>query len=107
MKKKWILLTAVALLVLGAILVVTQGNQMSIGNFNFNYFSSGQYAMGAFAAGNFSIGIFSAGIFSVGIFSIGIFNVGLYALGIFVLGWKKKLPDFLGNQNKEKSEKCD
>jgi len=101
MKKHWILLTAVAFLVLGAIVVATQGNQISIGNFHFNYFSSGEYAMGVFAAGNFSIGIFSAGIFSVGIFSIGIFNVGLYALGIFVLAWKKKLPKIFGNREKE------
>ena len=92
MKKHWILLTAVALLVIGAVVVALHGNQISIGNFNFNYFSSGQYAMGVFAAGEFSVGIFSAGIFSVGIFSIGIFNVALYSVGIFVLAWKKKLP---------------
>ncbi len=101
MKKHWILLTAVALLITGAFVVALHGNQISIGNFNFNYFSSGPYAMGIFAAGNFSIGIFSAGIFSVGIFSIGIFNVGLYALGIFVLAWKKRLPDFFCNHKKE------
>lgn len=94
MKKHWILLTAVALLLIGTVVVATHGNEISIGNFHFDYFSSGPYALGVFAAGNFSIGIFSAGIFSVGIFSIGIFNVGLYALGIFVLAWKKKLPFF-------------
>ena len=101
MKKHWILLIAVALLIIGAAVVASHGNQLSIGNFNFNYFAAGDYAMGIFAAGTFSIGIFSAGIFSVGIFSIGIFNVGLYALGIFELAWKKKLPDFFGNQKKE------
>ena len=100
MKKHWILLTAVVLLLIGALVVITQGNEISIGNLNFDYFSSGPYAMGIFAAGNFSIGIFSAGIFSVGIFSIGIFNVGLYALGIFVLAWKKKLPSFFDKDQK-------
>jgi len=100
MKKHWILLTAVALLLVGAVVVATHGNQLSIGNFNFKYFSSGEYAMGVYAAGNFSIGIFSAGIFSVGIFSIGIFNVGLYALGIFALAWKKKLPFFFDKDKK-------
>lgn len=101
MKKHWILATAVALLIIGAVVVALHGNQISIGNLNFNYFSSGDYAMGVFAAGMFSIGIFSAGIFSVGIFSISIFNVGLYALGFFVLAWKKKLPPFLQNGTKD------
>ena len=68
MKKHWILLTAVALLLIGAVVVATHGNEISIGNFHFDYFSSGPYAIGVFAAGNFSIGIFSAGIFSVGFF---------------------------------------
>jgi hypothetical protein len=90
MKKHWILLIAVVLLLIGALVVITQGNEISIGNLNFDYFSSGPYAMG----------IFSAGIFSVGIFSIGIFNVGLYALGIFVLAWKKKLPSFFDKDQK-------
>ncbi len=98
MKKHWILLTAIAFLLIGLIVVLTQGNQLSIGDFHFNYFSSGEYAMGVFAAGTFSIGIFSAGIFSVGIFSIGIFNVGLYAIGLFVLAWRKKL---LNDQEKK------
>jgi len=101
MKKHWILLTAVALVLIGAVVVATHGNELSIGNLHCRYFSSGEYAMGVFAAGNFSIGIFSAGIFSVGIFSIGIFNVGLYALGIFVLAWKKKLPAMFGGKTKE------
>ena len=101
MKKHWILVTAVALVVLGAVVVATHGNQLSIGNFNFKYFSAGQYAMGVFAAGDFSIGIFSAGIFSIGIFSVGIFNIGLYALGFFVLGWRKKLPSFFSLSKKE------
>jgi quaternary ammonium compound-resistance protein SugE len=100
MKKHWILLTAIVFLLIGLLVVTTHGNQLSIGNFNFNYFSSGNYAMGVFAAGNFSIGIFSAGIFSIGIFSIGIFNVGLYALGIFLLAWKKKLPYFFDQHKK-------
>ena len=101
MKKHWILLTAVALLLIGTVVVATHGNEISIGNFHFDYFSSGPYAIGVFAAGNFSIGIFSVGIFSVGIFSIGIFNVGLYALGIFVLAWKKKLPFFFDKDKKQ------
>jgi uncharacterized membrane protein len=101
MKKLWILLIAVALLIIGALVVTLHGNQICIGNFNFNYFSSGNYAAGVFAAGEFSIGIFSAGIFSFGIFSIGIFNIGLYAIGIFVLAWKKKLPRLFRNEDKD------
>jgi hypothetical protein len=92
MKKHWILLTAVVLVIAGLILNSIYGNLMSAGTYSFNYFASGDYAMGIFAAGNFSMGIFSIGIFSIGIFSIGIFNIGLYALGIFVYGWRKKLP---------------
>jgi len=98
MKKYWILLTAVALIIIGVVLNAIFGNLFSTGTYSFNYFASGDYAMGVFATGKFSIGIFSAGIFSIGIFSIGIFNVGLYAIGIFVLAWKKRLPRLFGNQ---------
>jgi len=92
MKKHWIFLLAVTLLVVGVVLNAIYGGLFSSGMYSFNYFASGDYAMGVFAAGEFSVGIFSAGIFSVGIFSIGIFNVGLYALGFFMLAWKKKQP---------------
>lgn len=95
MKKRWILILAVVLLVVGAVVCKLNGGEINIAGYQFHYFSSGDYAMGVFAAGTFSIGIFSAGIFSIGIFSIGIFNIGLYALGIFVLAWKKKYPTFL------------
>lgn len=94
MKKQWILVVAIALLVVGISYVSMYGNQIVIGNIPVNFFSAGDYALGVFAAGTFSVGVFSAGIFSIGIFSIGIFNIGLYALGIFLLAWKKKLPDF-------------
>ena len=90
MKKQWIFVIAVTLLVVGVLLNAIYGGLFSSGTYSFNYFASGQYAMGVFASGEFAVGIFSAGIFSVGIFSIGIFNVGLYSLGIFVLAWKKK-----------------
>lgn len=90
MKKNWIIMVAILLLLVGLAVVMRSGNVLEIGNFRMNYFSSGNYAMGVFAAGTFSIGIFSAGIFSVGIFSIGIFNVGVYALGIFLYAWRKK-----------------
>jgi hypothetical protein len=94
MKKKWILILAIALFVAGVILSLINGGIINISGRDFHYFSSGEYAMGVFAAGTFSIGIFSAGIFSIGIFSIGIFNIGLYALGIFVYAWKKRHPSF-------------
>jgi len=93
MKKQWIFVIAVTLLILGVVLNAVYGGLFSSGTYSFNYFASGQYAMGVFASGEFAVGIFSAGIFSVGIFSIGIFNVGLYALGFFVLAWKKKHPE--------------
>ena len=95
MKKHWIFLIAVALIIIGLVLNAIYGGLFSSGTHSFNYFASGDYAVGVFAAGEFSIGIFSAGIFSVGIFSIGIFNVGLYVLGIFVLAWKRSYPDWL------------
>jgi hypothetical protein len=98
MKKYWILLTALALIIIGVVLNAIFGNLFSAGTYSLNYFASGDYAMGVFAVGNFSIGIFSAGIFSIGIFSIGIFNCGLYAIGIFVLAWKNSLPHLFGNQ---------
>ena len=90
MKKQWIFLIGVALLIVGVALNAIYGGLFSSGTYSFNYFASGQYAMGIFASGEFAVGIFSAGIFSVGIFSIGIFNVGVYALGFFLLAWKKK-----------------
>jgi len=99
MRKYWILLTAVALMIIGVVLHAIFGNLFSTGAYSFNYFASGDYAMGVFAAGKFSIGIFSIGIFSIGIFSIGIFNVGLYALGLFVFAWRKRLPKLFINQN--------
>ncbi len=98
MKKHWILLTAVTLVITGVVLNAIYDNLFSAGNYSFNYFASGQYAMGVFAAGTFSIGIFSIGIFSIGIFSIGIFNIGLYAIGIFLYAWKKQLPKAFLNQ---------
>lgn len=94
MRKYWILLTAVALMIIGVVLHAIFGNLFSTGAYSFNYFASGDYAMGVFAAGKFSIGIFS-----IGIFSIGIFNVGLYALGLFVFAWRKRLPKLFINQN--------
>jgi hypothetical protein len=97
MKKTWILLTAIALIVVGLILQFTVGNQFSAGDFICNYFAAGDFACGVFAAGKFSMGIFSIGIFSIGIFSISIFNIGLYTIGIFALGWKKRLPWWLEN----------
>ena len=93
MKKQWIFLIGVALLIVGVVLNAIYGGLFSSGTYSFNYFASGQYAMGIFASGEFAVGIFSAGIFSFGIFSFGIFNIGLYALGIFMLAWKKKYPD--------------
>ena len=95
MKKNWIFLTAIGLIVLGLILQFTIGNQFSAGDFCCNYFAAGDFACGVFAAGKFSLGIFSIGIFSIGVFSISIFNIGVYAIGIFVLGWKKSLPGWM------------
>jgi hypothetical protein len=100
MKKTWILVSAVALLIVGLILQMTVGNQFSAGDFVFNYFAAGDYAVGVFAAGRFSVGIFSAGIFSFGIFSLGIFNIALYACGFFIFGWKKSYPEFLSTSRK-------
>ncbi len=92
MKKTWIIITAIALLIVGIILNFTLGNQFSAGDYVINYFAAGDFACGVFAAGKFSVGIFSVGIFSVGIFSLGIFNIALYATGFFILGWKKNYP---------------
>ncbi|HEC42200.1 MAG TPA: hypothetical protein ENI20_05155 [Bacteroides sp.] len=89
MKKTWILITAIVLMIIGLILNFSVGSQFSAGDFTFNYFAAGDFAFGVFAAGKFACGIFSAGIFSIGIFSIGIFNIGLYTIGFFLLGWKK------------------
>jgi hypothetical protein len=102
MKKHWILLTAVALIIVGIILNAIFGHLFCTGAYCRNYFAFGDYAMGFFAAGKFSIGIFSAGtfsigifsigIFSIGIFSLGIFNIALYAIGFFVIARHKRLP---------------
>jgi len=92
MKKYWILIVAVTLLIIGILLNVKFGNMFGSGPYSLKYFASGDYAIGVFAAGKFAIGIFSAGIFSIGIFSIGIFNVGVYSLGLFMFAWKKKYP---------------
>lgn len=89
MKNTWIIISAVALLIVGLILQFTIGNQLSAGAYALNYFAAGDFACGVFAVGTFSVGIFSAGIFSVGIFGIGIFNLALYASGLFLIGWKK------------------
>ena len=95
MKKTWILLTAIVLIVVGLILNFTIGNQFSSGDFCLNYFAAGDFACGVFAAGKFSCGIFSIGIFSIGVFSLGIFNIGLYVIGFFLVGWKKNYGHWL------------
>jgi len=95
MKKVWIILIAVGLLIIGLVLNYTHTNVLSAGDFTFNYFAAGDFALGVFAAGKFSIGIFSVGIFSIGIFSISIFNIGIYSVGIFVIAYKKRLPKLL------------
>lgn len=92
MKKYWILILALTMMIIGLLIHFKQGNLLSSGDYCMNYFAAGDFAVGIFAAGKFSIGIFSVGIFSIGIFSIGIFNIGLLTIGIFAFGWKKKLP---------------
>lgn len=101
MKKHWILLTAVILLLVGIALDLVFGNLHSAGTYCLNYFAAGDYAIGVFAAGKFAIGIFSAGIFSLGVFSIGIFNIGLYSIGIFMYAWKKKYPKIIVSSNEK------
>ncbi len=90
MKKYWIVLVAVTLVIVGIVLNVMQGDMASAGDFACNYFAVGNFACGVFAAGNFSMGIFSIGIFSIGIFSLSIFNIGIYTLGFFLIGVKKR-----------------
>lgn len=90
MKKYWILIVAVVLLVVGLILNFSGYEAFSAGNYVIKFFAAGDFAIGVFAAGDFAIGIFSIGIFSIGIFSIGIFNIGLFSIGIFVYAWKKR-----------------
>ncbi len=92
MKKYWILITAIVLVIIGLLVNIFYSSSLSTGDFALNYFSAGRFSVGVFSVGIFSIGIFSAGIFSIGIFSIGIFNIGLYAIGIFILAYKKRLP---------------
>ena len=94
MKKYWIVITAIVLLLIGFGIEFSQAGIMS----------AGQFAKDYFAAGNFSAGIFSAGIFSVGVFSIGIFNIGLFSIGLFVMAWKKKLPFCTGKPAEVKEE---
>ena len=93
MKKYWILITAIALLLLGVGIHLLYQNSASAGLFVSDYFAAGNFAAGIFAIGNFSIGIFSVGIFSIGIFSLGIFNIGLFTVGFFLLGWHRKIPN--------------
>lgn len=92
MKKYWILITAIVLVLIGLGIHFLDTNVMSAGNFVKDFFAAGNFASGVFAIGTFSIGIFSVGIFSIGIFSIGIFNIGLFTAGFFMLGWHKELP---------------
>lgn len=93
MKKKWIILLALTvLLILGFVLQLTKGDMFSSGDYAFNYFASGRFSMGVFSSGMFSAGIFSIGIFSVGIFSVSIFNVALYGLGFFIVARHKRVP---------------
>lgn len=104
MKKYWVFITAVVLLLAGVILNLKFGHLFSSGSYCQNYFAAGDFAIGVFAAGKFAVGVFSAGIFSLGIFSIGIFNVGLYAIGIFIFAWKKKHPKIVLASNEETVE---
>lgn len=104
MKKYWILITAIVLVVAGLIINAFYFPTLSVGEFASNYISAGRFSAGVFSAGIFSIGIFSIGIFSIGIFSIGIFNIGLYAIGIFILAYKKRLPKILCPENMEKEK---
>jgi len=93
MKKQWIILLAlIVLLILGVSLHLTKGDMFSSGDYAFNYFASGRFSMGVFSSGMFSAGIFSIGIFSIGIFSVSIFNVALYGLGFFIVAKHKRVP---------------
>ena len=71
MKKYWILILAMFLVLTGVILELTFGGMFSYGDSAFGFFAAGQYSAGVFSIGTFSIGIFSLGIFSIGIFSLG------------------------------------
>ncbi len=93
MKKYWILITTIVLMITGLLFNELYSPAFSAGDFATNYFSAGQFSFGIFSAGIFSVGIFSIGVFSIGIFSIGIFNIGLYAIGIFMLAHKKRFPE--------------
>ena len=87
MKKNWVSLLAVILVVIGFLMPLITGlNPWSAGTHVFNYFASGDFSLGVFAVGNFAAGIFAAGMFSIGIFSIGIFSVGVFSVGIFSVG---------------------
>ena len=102
MKKIWFILSAVALIITGAILYFNgNSNILSAGEFAYGYFAAGDFALGVFAAGKFSAGIFSIGIFSIGIFSVSIFNVAIYSVGIFVLAYKKQLPKLLRQDSEQ------
>ena len=92
MKKIWIPLTAIVLVVLGFILNNYFEHVFSAGEHALGYFASGRFAVGVFSSGLFSVGIFSAGLFSVGVFSLSVFNLALYGAGVFIIAWKKKRP---------------
>ncbi|MEE4177367.1 MAG: hypothetical protein V2I46_07650 [Bacteroides sp.] len=98
MKKYWILILALVLIIAGLFLNLYYGDMMSAGGFARNYFSAGNFSVGIFSAGIFSAGIFSVGIFSIGVFSLGIFNIGLYAVGLFLIGWRKKYMELKRNE---------
>jgi hypothetical protein len=104
MKKQWIILSALlVLLILGIVLHQTKGDMLSSGDYAFNYFASGRFSMGVFSSGMFSAGIFSIGIFSIGIFSVSVFNVALYGLGFFIAARHKRLPKFEVLENEDKN----
>ena len=88
--RKWIAVTAAALVMAGLGAQYSWGGISDAGGFAFGYFAAGDFAMGVFAAGTFSIGIFSAGIFSVGIFSISLFNLAVYGAGFFVWAYRAR-----------------
>ena len=55
MKKYWILILAVVLIITGIIINIYYGGIID----------SGKFASGYFAAGDFAVGVFSAGMFSI------------------------------------------
>ena len=90
MKKNWMLLIALVLVLVGVILHFLVGDMFHYSqSAALGFFAAGNFSAGIFSAGIFSVGIFSIGIFSIGVFSISIFNIGIYATGIFLLARKK------------------